>query len=351
GQAGVTADDEMVAKILHSAGKPVILAVNKVDSAKQESGIHEFWSLGLGEPVAISAANALNLGEMLDRIVDRLPVGSAEPAEVDDVIRVAVVGRPNVGKSSLVNRILGEERVIVSEVAGTTRDAIDTPFSRDGQSYLLIDTAGMRRRGRVGENTVERYGVIRALRAVERADVVLMVIDAVNGITEQDQKIAGFVHEAGRGVIIVFNKWDLVRKHDKTSLEFIRTARQRLPFMQYAPVVFISALTGQRVTRITGLINYVAEQHALRVATPLLNKVIEDAVSANPPPARKGKKLRILYVTQAKVRPPTFVLFVNSEELVHFSYVRFIENRLREAFGFEGTPVRFVVRNRRDKED
>lgn len=349
-KAGVTMADQEVAAMLRNSRKPVVLAVNKVDSMKQENDVYEFYNLGLGEPVPISATNARNLGDLLDVIIDALPKQSSDEDVEDDVIRVAFVGRPNVGKSSLVNRMLGEDRVIVSDVPGTTRDAIDTPFEKDGQKYLLIDTAGMRRKAKV-EMPIERYSVMRSLRAIERADVVLIMIDAVTGVTEQDKKIAGYAHEAKRGCIIVVNKWDLYEKDSKSTLRYQEEIRYELPFMQYAPVIFISALTGQRVSRITEIVKYVAEQHALRVQTSVLNQVIEDAKSTNPPPNDKGRRLKIFYATQASVKPPTFVLFVNEPETMHFSYLRFLENKLREAFGFEGTPLNMVVRARKEEED
>ncbi|VBB06163.1 Hypothetical protein LUCI_1379 [Lucifera butyrica] len=347
-KTGLTAADEDVATILRNADKPVLLVVNKVDSIKDENEIYEFYNLGLGDPLPVSAVNALNMGDLLDKIVDNLP---SEPqiAENSDEIKVAVIGRPNVGKSSLVNALIGEERVIVSDIPGTTRDAIDTHFNKDGTDFVLIDTAGMRRKAKI-DMPVERYSVIRSLRAVDRSDVVLMVIDAVDGITEQDKKIAGYAHEAGKAVVIVVNKWDLVEKDGKTSLRFTETIRGELAFMQYAPVLFASALTKQRVHRVTELVKYVAEQHAMRVATSVLNQVIEDAVAINPPPTDKGKRLKIYFATQPDVKPPTFVFFVNEPEIMHFSYLRFLENKLREAFGFEGTPLKLVVRGRKEDE-
>lgn len=348
-RSGLTASDEEVAGILRGAGKPVILAVNKVDSMKNEHDIYEFYSLGLGDPIPISATNMLNIGDLLDEVVKHLPKEKAD-TEQDDEIRVAFIGRPNVGKSSMVNALLGEERVIVSDIPGTTRDAIDTRFVKDGTTYVLIDTAGMRRKSRI-DMPVERYSVIRSLRAIERADVVLMVIDGVDGVTEQDKKIAGYAHEAGKGVIIVVNKWDLVEKDHKTSLRYTETIRSELGFLQYAPILFTSALTKQRVHRVGELVKYVADQHAMRVATSVLNQVIEDALAINPPPSDKGKRLKIYFVTQADVKPPTFILFVNDPEIFHFSYLRFIENKLREAFGFEGTPLKLIVRGRKEKED
>ena len=349
-RAGLTAQDEEVGKMLRSAKKPVILAVNKVDSQKQEMDVYEFYSLGLGDPIGISAANMLNIGDLLDTIIASFPKESGEEKE-DDTISIAVIGRPNVGKSSLVNRILGEERVIVSDIPGTTRDAIDTHFTADGTKFLLIDTAGMRRRGKVEED-IERYSVIRSLRAVDRADIVLMVIDAYEGITEQDKKIAGYAHESGRGVIIVVNKWDIFPdKTEKSTLEFTDKLRTELGFLQYAPVLYTSALTGQRVQRVTELAKYVAEQQSMRIQTSVLNELLRDAVSINPPPQHRGKQPKLLFMTQADIRPPKFIIFANNPEIVHFSYIRFIENRLRESFGFEGTPIRIIVRARKEDED
>lgn len=349
GKAGMTAGDDEVATILRNTRKPVLLVVNKVDNMKNEADIYEFYNLGLGDPIAISATNALNLGDMLDQLIASLPEEQIEP-EVHDLIKVAVIGRPNVGKSSLVNAIIGEDRVIVSDIPGTTRDAIDTHFTKDGQSYVMIDTAGMRRKAKV-DMPVERYSVIRSLRAVDRSDVVLMVINAEEGVTEQDKKIAGYAHEAGKGTIIVVNKWDLIDKDGKTSLKFTETIRDELGFMQYAPVLFTSALTKQRVHRVTELVKYVADQHAMRVATSVLNQVIEDATAINPPPSERGRRLKIYFATQPDVKPPTFILFVNDPEIMHFSYMRFLENRLRESFGFEGTPLKLVVRGRKEKDE
>ena len=346
-RAGMTSDDEEVAKLLRLTKKPVILAVNKVDSPKQEMDVYEFYSLGLGDPIAISAANMLNIGDLLDAIVAAFPADADEEIE-EDVISIAVIGRPNVGKSSLVNQLLGEERVIVSDVAGTTRDAIDTHFIRDDIKYTLIDTAGMRRKSKI-DIPVERYSVMRALRAVDRADVVLLVINAVEGVTEQDKKIAGYAHESGRGIILVVNKWDIYPdKDDKSTLRFTDTLRNEIGFLQFAPVLYTSALTGQRVQRITELVKYVADQHAMRIQTSVLNELLRDMVSINPPPAHKGKKLKIYFMTQADIKPPKFIIFVNDPELVHFSYLRYIENTLRENFGFEGTPIKLIVRGKEE---
>lgn len=347
-KAGLTAADAEVAGLLRGTRKPVLVVVNKVDSPKYEQEIYEFYNLGLGDPIPLSAANALGLGDLLDKVIEALPQEIDEEDE-SDLIRVAFIGRPNVGKSSLVNAILGEERVIVSDVPGTTRDAIDTHFTKDGMRFILIDTAGMRRRAKIDE-PVERYSVMRSLRAVDRSDVVLMLIDAVDGVTEQDKKIAGYAHDAGKAIVIVVNKWDLVEKDSKSTLRYTESIRSELAFMQYAPVLFISALTKQRVTRVTELVKFVAEQHAMRVATSVLNQVIEDATAINPPPSERGKRLKIYYTTQPGVKPPTFVFFVNDPEIMHFSYLRYLENKLREAFGFEGTPLKMAVRGRTEEE-
>lgn len=347
GRAGVTAADEEVATMLRRTKKPVILGVNKIDNINNHELIYEFYNLGLGEPIPISAVNSMNLGDLLDRIIEVLPEESHVDDEKDE-IRIALIGRPNVGKSSLVNAMLGEDRVIVSDIPGTTRDAIDTHFIKDGITFSLIDTAGMRRKGKI-DLPVERYSVMRSLRAVDRSDVVLMVIDATSGVTEQDKKIAGYAHEAGKAVVIVVNKWDLIEKDDKTTLRFTEDIRKELIFMQYAPVVFTSALTKQRVHRLTELIQYVAEQHTMRVQTSVLNEVITDAVDINPPPSVKGRRLKIFFATQPDVKPPTFILFVNDPEIMHFSYLRFLENRLRESFGFEGTPLKLIVRGRKEE--
>ncbi|MBO6178884.1 MAG: ribosome biogenesis GTPase Der [Selenomonadaceae bacterium] len=349
GRAGLTDADNEVGKILRVAKKPVVLAVNKVDGKEREADIYEFYALGLGDPIGISAANMLNLGDLLDKIVESFPKNT-EDSEEKDEIAIAVIGRPNVGKSSIVNKILGEDRVIVSDVPGTTRDAIDTHFTVDDIKYTLIDTAGMRKRGKI-EDAVERYSVIRSLRAVDRADVVLMMIDATEGVTEQDKKIAGYAHDSGKGVVIVVNKWDIYpNKHDKSTLRFTEDIREELGFLQYAPILYASALTGQRVNRVTELVKYVADQQSMRIQTSVLNELIRDAVSVNPPPSHKGKQLKILFMTQVAIAPPRFVIFVNDEKLMHFSYLRFIENRLRETFGFEGAPLKFVVRNRDEKD-
>lgn len=349
-RSGIVQEDSDVAKILRKSGKPIVLAVNKADSPKQELNVYEFYNLGLGEPFPISAANHLGIGDLLDAVVAKFPQNKAGVFDNDeDQIKVALIGRPNVGKSSIFNSLVGQERSIVSDVAGTTRDAIDTPVVRNGQKYLFIDTAGMRRKGKIDE-PIEKYSIIRSLRAVDRSDVVLMVIDAVDGVTEQDKKIAGYAHEAGKGIVIVVNKWDIYEKDENSTLRYTENLRKELIFMQYAPVVFVSALTKQRIHRLPEVINYVAEQNAMRVATSVLNQVIADAVAVNPPPTDKGQRLKILYATQVKIKPPTFVIFVNEPEIMHFSYQRYLENKLREAFGFEGTPLTMIIRGKKEDE-
>ena len=350
GRAGLTAQDEEVAHVLRRTKKPIVLGVNKIDSPQREVDIYDFYNLGLGDPIPLSASNLMNIGDLLDAVVASFPENTEDEYD-DDEIRIAVIGRPNVGKSSIVNKILGEERVIVSDVPGTTRDAIDTHFMENGIKYTLIDTAGMRRRGKV-EEPVERYSVIRSLRAIDRSDVVLLMINAAEGITEQDKKIAGYAHESGRGVVIVVNKWDIYpEKDDKSTLRFTEDLRDEIGFLQYAPVLYASALTGQRVSRVTALVKYVAEQQSMRIKTSILNELIRDAISVNPPPMHRGRQLKILFMTQVDIRPPKFILFVNDPELMHFSYLRFIENKLREHFGFEGTPLRLIVRKRNEEDD
>lgn len=349
-RSGIVQEDADVARILRKSGKPIVLAVNKADSPKQELNVYEFYNLGLGEPFPISAANHLGIGDLFDAVVAKFPQNKAGVFDNDeDQIKVALIGRPNVGKSSIFNSLVGQERSIVSDVAGTTRDAIDTPVVRNGQKYLFIDTAGMRRKGKIDE-PIEKYSIIRSLRAVDRSDVVLMVIDAVDGVTEQDKKIAGYAHEAGKGIVIVVNKWDAYEKDENSTLRYTETLRKELIFMQYAPVVYVSALTKQRIHRLPEVINYVAEQNAMRVATSVLNQVIADAVAINPPPTEKGQRLKILYATQVKIKPPTFVIFVNEPEIMHFSYQRYLENKLREAFGFEGTPLSMIIRGKKEDE-
>lgn len=348
GKAGLTPADETICQMLFRSNKPVVLAVNKMDNPARTDDIFEFYSLGIGEPIAVSGTHGIGVGDVLDEIVNKLP-DKAEDEYDEDVIRIALIGRPNVGKSSLVNAILGEERVIVSTIAGTTRDAIDTPFERDGQRYVLIDTAGIRKRGKVYEAT-EKYSVMRAMQAIERADVALIVINGEEGIIEQDKHIAGYAHEAGRAAIFVVNKWDAVEKDDKTLHKFTETIRDHFLFMSYAPVLFVSAHTKQRLHKLLPLITQVAEQHSMRVPTNVLNDIVSDAVAVNPPPTDKGRRLRINYITQVAVKPPTFVLFVNDPELMHFSYERYLENRIRTAFPFEGTPVRMFTRRKNEGE-
>ena len=350
GRAGITHEDAEVAKMLRQSKKPIVLAINKADSPKQEMEIFEFYNLGIGEPIPVSAANHLGLGDLLDAVVEKFPETSAYGEDGnEDEIKVALIGRPNVGKSSIFNTLVGEERSIVSDVAGTTRDAIDTPVIREGQKFLFIDTAGMRRKARIDE-PIEKYSIIRSLRAVDRSDVVLMVIDAIDGITEQDKKIAGYAHEAGKGIVLVVNKWDLYDKDNTSTLRYTENLRRELVFMQYAPVVFVSAMTKQRIHRLPEVIHYVAEQNAMRISTSVLNQVVEDAIAINPPPTEKGQRLKILYATQVKIKPPTFVIFVNEPEIMHFSYQRYLENKLREAFGFEGTPLQMIIRGKNEEE-
>ena len=350
GRVGLTAADEEVAKLLRTTKKHVIIAVNKIDSVQLDMNVFEFYNLGLGDPIGISASNALCLGDLLDKVVESFPKADEEIRDEDE-IRIAVIGRPNVGKSSLVNKMLGEERVIVSDIPGTTRDAIDTHFVKDDIKFTLIDTAGMRRKNKI-DDAVEHYSVIRSLRAIDRADVVLMLIEAPVGVTEQDKKIAGYAHESGKGCVIVVNKWDIFPdKHDRSTNRFTDDLREQLGFLQYAPVLYASALTGQRIQRVTELVKFVAEQQSMRIQTSVLNELIRDAISVNPPPSKKGKQLKILFMTQADICPPKFIIFVNDPDLFHFSYLRFIENQLRERFGFEGTPLKFIIRKRKENDD
>lgn len=345
---GLTAADKDVAALLIKSGKPIVLAVNKVDNTGDPPmDFYEFYNLGLGDPVAISSTHGLGVGDLLDECAKHFP-SAEEGDEEEDVIKVAVVGKPNAGKSSLINRILGEERVIVTNIAGTTRDAIDTHYERNGQKYTFIDTAGIRRKSKVDEQ-IERYSVIRAFAAVERSDVCIIMIDGAEGITEQDSKIAGFVHESGKAAIVVVNKWDIVEKETNTMKNYKLDILDTLAFMQYAPIQFISAKTGARVDKLFDMINAAAEQNARRITTGMLNDVIGEATAKVQPPSDKGKRLRIYYATQASAKPPTFVIFVNKAELFHFSYQRYLENQLRAAFGFEGTPIRFIIRERGDK--
>jgi GTP-binding protein len=343
-KAGVTSSDEEVAQLLFRSKKPVILAVNKVDNLQRQDEIYEFYSLGFGDPIGISGSHGIGIGDLLSAAAAHFP-DKKEEEYGEEVIRFALIGRPNVGKSSLTNAILGEERVIVSDQAGTTRDAIDTPFERDGQKFVIIDTAGMRKRGRVWENT-EKYSVMRAMKAIERADVILVVIDGEEGIIEQDKHIAGYAHEAGKAAIFVVNKWDIVDKDDKTMQQFTQKIRDHFLFMSYAPIVFVSAKTKQRLQKLLPVVIQVSEQHSLRIQTHMLNDVVSDAVAYNAPPTDKGRRMRINYATQVAVKPPSIVLFVNDPELMHFSYERYLENKIRAAFGFEGTPIRLFTRKK-----
>ncbi|MFP4878909.1 ribosome biogenesis GTPase Der [Mammaliicoccus sciuri] len=344
GREGVTQADEMVAKILYKSNKPVVLAVNKIDNPEMRSEIYDFYSLGFGEPFPISGSHGLGLGDLLDEAAKHFPEDD-EPDYDDETIRLSLIGRPNVGKSSLFNAILGEERVIVSPIAGTTRDAIDTIYTYDDQEYVLIDTAGMRKKGKVYEST-EKYSVLRALKAIERSNVVLVVIDAEEGIIEQDKKVAGYAHEAGKAIVIVVNKWDTVEKDSKTMKKFEEKVRDNFQFLDYAPIAFVSALEKSRLKTLFPLITMADENHRKRVQSSTLNEVITDAVAMNPTPTDNGRRLNIFYATQVAIQPPTFVIFVNDVELMHFSYKRFLENRIRDAFGYEGTPVHLISRKR-----
>ncbi len=346
---GLVDSDSKVADMLRRSGKPVILAVNKVDSfQKYMMDVYEFYNLGIGEPFAISAANRMGLGELLDEVVRNFPE-DADVEEEDDIPKIAIVGKPNVGKSSLINKLLGEDRVIVSDIAGTTRDAIDTKVKWNGHEYVFIDTAGLRRKGKIKEE-IERFSVIRTVTAVERASIVVIMIDATEGVTEQDAKIAGIAHERGKGVIIAVNKWDAIEKNDKTIYRHTERIRQVLAYMPYAELVFISAKTGLRISRMFEAIEMVIENQTLRVQTGVLNEILSEAVAMQQPPSDKGKRLKIFYMTQVAVKPPTFVIFVNDKELMHFSYTRYIENKIRDAFGFKGTPLKFIIRERGEKE-
>ena len=346
---GLVDADSKVADMLRRSGKPVVLVVNKVDNFdKYMPDVYEFYNLGIGDPVPVSAASRLGLGDMLDVVAEHFPEGSAQEEE-DARPRIAIVGKPNVGKSSIVNRLLGENRVIVSDVAGTTRDAIDTEIVHNGKEYIFIDTAGLRRKNKIKEE-LERYSIIRTVTAVERADVVLMVIDATEGVTEQDAKIAGIAHERGKGIIIVVNKWDAIEKNDRTMREYENDIRQVLSFMPYAEIMYVSAVTGQRLVKLYDMIDMVIENQTLRIATGVLNEIMTEAVAMQQPPSDKGKRLKLYYITQVSVKPPTFVIFVNDKELMHFSYTRYLENKIREAFGFRGTSLKFFIRERKEKE-
>ena len=346
---GLTDADSKVADMLRRSGKPVVLVVNKVDSfEKYMPDVYEFYNLGIGDPVPVSAASRLGIGDLLDLVMEYFPEHEAGE-EDDDRPRVAIVGKPNVGKSSIINRLLGENRVIVSDVAGTTRDAIDTVIVHDQKEYVFIDTAGLRRKSRIKEE-LERYSIIRTVTAVERADVVLMVIDAAEGVTEQDAKIAGIAHERGKGVIIVVNKWDAIEKNDRTMREYESRVRQVISYMPYAEIMYVSAVTGQRLNRLYDMIDMIIANQTMRIATGVLNEIMTEAVAMQQPPSDKGKRLKLYYITQVSVKPPTFVIFVNDKELMHFSYTRYLENKIREAFGFRGTPLRFIIRERKEKE-
>ncbi len=343
---GLVDADSKVADMLRRSGKPVVLVVNKVDSfQKLMPDVYEFYNLGLGDPIPISSASRLGLGDMLDEVAGHFAADS-EDEEEDDRPKIAIVGKPNVGKSSIINKLTGENRVIVSDIAGTTRDAIDTNVMHNGQEYVFIDTAGLRRKSKVKEE-LERYSIIRTVTAVERADVVVLVIDAVEGVTEQDAKIAGIAHDRGKGVIIAVNKWDAIEKNDKTIYEYTNQIRNTLSYMPYAEMLFLSALTGQRLNKLFDLIDMVIQNQNLRIATGVLNEIVTEAVALQQPPSDKGKRLKIFYVTQVAVKPPTFVIFVNDKELMHFSYTRYLENKIREAFGFKGTALKFFIRERK----
>lgn len=346
---GLQDSDSKVADMLRRSGKPVVLVVNKVDSfEKFMPDVYEFYNLGIGDPFPISAASMLGLGDMLDEVVKHFP-DYAKDEEEDERPKVAIIGKPNVGKSSLINKLAQEDRVIVSDIAGTTRDAIDTDITYDGKEYVFIDTAGLRRKNKIKEE-IERYSIIRAVTAVERADVCIIVIDATEGVTEQDAKIAGIAHERGKGIIIAVNKWDAIEKDDKTIYRHTEKIRQILSFMPYAEIIFISAKSGQRLNKIFELIDVVIANNSMRVATGVLNEIVTEAVAMQQPPSDKGKRLRIYYTTQVAVKPPTFVIFVNDKELMHFSYTRYLENRIRETFGFRGTALKFIIRERKEEQ-
>ena len=346
---GLQDADSKVADMLRRSHKPVILVVNKVDSfQKFMADVYEFYNLGIGDPVPVSASSRLGIGDMLDEVVKHFPE-KAEAQDEDDRPKVAIVGKPNVGKSSIVNKLSGNNRVIVSDIAGTTRDAIDTDIRWNGKEYIFIDTAGLRRKNKIKEE-LERYSIIRTVTAVERADVVVVVIDAKEGVTEQDAKIAGIAHERGKGIIIAVNKWDAIEKNDKTIYEFTRKVRETLSFMPYAEILFISAVSGQRLPKLFETIDMVIENQTLRVQTGVLNEIVTEAVAMQQPPSDKGKRLKIFYVTQVAVKPPTFVIFVNDKELIHFSYVRYLENKIRESFGFKGTSLKFIIRERKESD-
>lgn len=341
---GLTQTDEMIAQMLYKTNKPVVLAVNKVDNPEMRADIYDFYALGFGEPFPISGSHGLGLGDLLDEVAKHFK-DEGDDLYDEDTIRLSLIGRPNVGKSSLVNAILGEDRVIVSNIAGTTRDAIDTEYSYEGQDFVLIDTAGMRKKGKVYEST-EKYSVLRALKAIERSNVVLVVLDAEEGIIEQDKRVAGYAHEEGKAIVIVVNKWDTLEKDSKTMKKFEDEVRKNFQFLDYAPIAFVSAKEKQRLRTLFPLINEASENHKKRVQSSTLNEVITDAIAMNPTPTDKGRRLKVFYATQVAIEPPTFVVFVNDEELMHFSYKRYLENQIRDAFGFEGTPIKIIPRKR-----
>lgn len=347
GKHSYTTADEEIAQMLRISKKPVLLVLNKIDQYKKPDHYYDYFNLGLGEPVMISSVNAMGLGDLLDEIVKLFPDHDSL-LEDEDAIKICLIGKPNVGKSSMVNKIIGENRVIVSDIPGTTRDAIDTPFTYKDQKYVLIDTAGIRRKSKVNES-IEKYSVLRTLTAIERADVCFIMIDAAEGITDQDKKVAGYAHEAGKASIFVVNKWDLIEKDNHTFNEFKKRIREEFPFMAYAPVMFVSTVTGQRVMQLLEQADYVANNHALRISTGVLNDIINEAIALNQVPSDKGKRLKIYYATQTGVKPPTFVLFVNVADLAHFSYVRYIENQIRKNFNYEGTPIVFKIKARGDE--
>ena len=345
---GMVDDDAKVADMLRRSKKPIVLVVNKVDSfEKFMPDVYEFYNLGLGDPHPISGSSRLGIGDMLDEVVSHFNESAKDDTE-DERPRIAIIGKPNVGKSSIINKLLGEDRVIVSDIAGTTRDAVDTEIVRNGREYVFIDTAGLRRKSKIKED-IERYSIIRTVSAVERCNVAVLVIDATEGITDQDAKIAGIAHDRGKGMIIAVNKWDAIEKNDKTIYKFTEEIRNKLSYMPYAELLFISAQTGQRLPKLFETIDAVIENHSLRIATGVLNEIMSEAVAMQQPPSDKGKRLKLYYITQVSVKPPTFVIFVNNKELMHFSYTRYIENRIRESFGFRGTPLKFIIRERKEK--
>ena len=351
GKLGVTADDETVADMLRRSGKPVILVCNKIDNVGMMDNIYDFYSLGIGDPIGVSSVNMLNFGDLLEEICKHFPDPDEQADEENKPISIAVVGKPNVGKSSLVNRLLGQERVMVSDIAGTTRDAIDTHLVDGDDEFILIDTAGIRRKRAIEYQSLERFSVVRSLAAIDRCDVAMLLIDATQGVTEQDSKIAGYIDEQGKAAVIIVNKWDAVEKETGTMEKYTKEVREQLKFMNYAPVLYISALTGQRVQRVLETVRSVHEQATRRITTGLLNDILTDAQAALQPPATSGRRLKIYYATQQAVQPPTFVFFINDETLMHFSYERYLENQFRKAFGFEGTPLKFVLREKSKKNE